>query len=82
MTVKFADKIHAISTPHYQTVFGPAAAPKTETVRDLCIAAGIPEQPNGRIPIAVLDKRLAILGWDANRRMIWKEKAHRLGIID
>jgi hypothetical protein len=80
MTVKFSDKINAVST--VSAAAKTAAPPKTETVRDLCIAAGIPEQANGRIPIAALDKRLAILGWDANRRMVWKEKAHRLGIID
>jgi len=71
----------------YHSAFRPSnatkpAAPKTETVRDLCIAAGVPDPGTGRIPIRALDARLKILGWDVDRRMVWKDKARRLGMID
>jgi hypothetical protein len=89
MSVKFSDRIIATATAQhrYSSVFhdSDAAKPKppsTLTVRDLCIQAGIPEQANGKIPIAALDKALKIVGWSNEKRMLFKDEARRIGLID
>ena len=52
------------------------------SVKDICVATGIPEQPNGRIPLAAVDKFMKLRGWDFEKRMIWKSDARQCGLID
>ena len=68
-------RLHAVAKPT-------APKPRTMSVKDICVATGIPEQPNGRIPLAAVDKFMKLRGWDFEKRMIWKSDARQCGLID
>ncbi len=72
---KAPQRLHAAAKPT-------APKPRTLSVRDICVASGVPEQPNGRIPLAAVDKFMKLRGWDFEKRMLWKNEARRVGLID